>query len=72
MQDWRTSQPLFSRGWIETGVVERLLIARHPERKKLFRTLSWIERITFGSVAAYQNSAHHFRQAGINRRLARR
>jgi hypothetical protein len=111
LQDWKTSQALFSHGWVEgnprftisgrpndvpvgydtgkriirniglellqqsvvhnvaVGVVDRLLIARYPERKKLIRTLSWIERIGFASAVTYLNSAKHFRQAGTNRRL---
>jgi hypothetical protein len=113
LHDWKTSQALFSYGWVEgnpqftisgrpndvpvgyaTGkriirnigldvlqqsaahnvgvaVVERLLISRYPERKKLIRTLSWVERIGYASAAAYLNSAKHFRQASINRRLVR-
>jgi hypothetical protein len=53
------------------GVVERLLIARYPSRRKLLRTLSWVERIAYASFLTYHNSADHIRQAGTNRRLAR-
>jgi hypothetical protein len=53
------------------GVGERLLIAKYPRRKKLIRTLSWVERIGYASFIAYRNSADHLRQAGTNRRLAR-
>ena len=113
LRDWKTSQALFSYGWLESnprftvsgrpndvpvgynvgkriirnialdvlqqstahniaiGVVERVLISRYPERRKLIRALSWIERIGYASADAYLNSAKHFRQAGTNRRLIR-
>jgi hypothetical protein len=53
------------------GILERLLVTRHPHRKRLIRTLSWVERISFASLLAYGNSADHLRQASANRRLAR-
>jgi hypothetical protein len=53
------------------GIGERLLISRYPHRKKLIRTISWIERISYASLIAYRNAADHFRQAEENRRLAR-
>ena len=49
----------------------RLLETRYPSHKKLFRTLSWIERIGFASFVTYRNSADHIRQARTNRRIAR-
>jgi hypothetical protein len=51
-------------------VTERLLVARYPHRKTLIRTLSWVERIAFASMLAYNSSANHFRQVSNNRRLA--
>ena len=53
-----------------SGIAERLLTARYPSRRKLFRTLGWIERIGYASFITYRNAADHFRQAGENRRLA--
>ena len=50
--------------------LERLLITRYPKRKTLIRTLSWVERIAFAPILTYNNSAVHFRQAAVNRRLA--
>jgi hypothetical protein len=52
-------------------IVERLLVARYPHRKKLIRALSWTERIAFASLLTYTNAADHMRQASANRRLAR-
>jgi hypothetical protein len=52
-------------------VVERLLVSRYPQRKKLIRTLSWIERIALASILTYSNSADHLRQASVNRHLGR-
>ncbi len=56
---------------VSAGVVERLLVARYPHRKRLIRALSWAERIAFASLLTYNNSADHIRQASTNRRLAR-
>jgi hypothetical protein len=56
---------------VSASVVERLLVARYPHRKRLIRTLSWVERIAFASLLTYANSADHIRQASTNRRLAR-
>ena len=52
------------------GIGERILVARHPEHRKLFRALSWGGRITAASWMAYLVSAEHFRQIGTNHRLA--
>jgi hypothetical protein len=56
---------------VSARVVERLLVARYPHRKRLIRALSWAERIAFASLLTYNNSADHIRQASTNRRLAR-
>jgi len=56
---------------VSANVVERLLVARYPQRKRLIRALSWAERIAFASLLTYNNSADHIRQASTTRRLAR-
>lgn len=53
------------------AVIERLLIAQHPEHRRLWQTLGWVERIAFGSYLSYQLSADHFRQATLNEQAAR-
>jgi hypothetical protein len=50
--------------------LERVLLERHPERRKLIRILGWIERTAFASYVAYELSVHHYRQARENERLA--
>ena len=35
-------------------LLERALIARHPEHRRLFHVLGWAERVTVASYAAYQ------------------
>jgi hypothetical protein len=55
---------------LSAQIVGRLLVARYPQRKRLIRTLSWVERIAFATVLTYRNSANHFRQASSNRGLA--
>jgi hypothetical protein len=44
------------------SLIERVLIERHPEHRKLFRTLGWIEKVTFASYMSYQLSSQHYRQ----------
>jgi hypothetical protein len=46
-------------------------MTRYPDRKKLIRVLSWIERIGYASLVTYISAADHLRQASANRRLAR-
>ena len=53
-----------------THLVERKLSERFPEKRKLWKTLSWVERIAFASVASYRVSSPHFRQWQQNQRLA--
>lgn len=55
---------------VAANVFERVLSSKYPEHRKLFKTLSWIERIAFSSYVSYLASANHFRQAQRNRELA--
>jgi hypothetical protein len=48
-----------------------VLAKRYPDRRKLLRTLSWIERIAFASYWSHRLSAAHFEQWRTNERLAR-
>ena len=56
---------------LTANFVERALIQRHPNHKKLFRTLGWIERVGFASYWSYRLSAGHLRAWQDNERLAR-
>jgi hypothetical protein len=56
---------------VSSRVVERLLIARFPQRQKMIRALGWIERIAFAASLATIQSSNHFRQWRKNERLAR-
>jgi hypothetical protein len=51
-------------------VIDRLLIARHPEHRTAFRTLGWIERVGFAAFVSYRMSGSHFRQAQLNQQRA--
>ena len=51
-------------------VVERVLTQKHPEHQKLFKTLSWMERIGFSAYVGYLGSIQHFRQARRNEAIA--
>jgi hypothetical protein len=56
---------------LTVNFVERVLIQRHPNHKKLFRTIGWIERVGFASYWSYRLSAGHLRAWQDNERLAR-
>ena len=53
-----------------TNLFERVLAERYPQHRKLFKVLSWVERIAFASYVSYAASANHFKQAGRNRQMA--
>jgi hypothetical protein len=55
---------------VTDSIIERVLVARHPEHRTLWRTLGWIERISFASYMSYRLSADHFRQAQLNEQRA--
>jgi len=52
------------------NIFERVLTNKYPEHRKLFKVLSWTERIAFASYVSYMASANHFKQADRNRQLA--
>jgi hypothetical protein len=51
-------------------VLERVLIAKNPEHKKLIKTLGWIERIAVSSYWSYTLSEQHWRQWRWNQQTA--
>ena len=53
------------------NIFERVLANKYPQHRKLFKVLSWTERIAFASYVSYAASAAHFDQAERNRQLAR-
>jgi hypothetical protein len=56
---------------VAANLFERVLTEKHPQHRKLFKALSWAERIAFASYVSYVASVNHFRQAERNRELAR-
>ena len=52
------------------NVFERVLAEKYPQHRKLFKVLSWVERIAIASYVSYATSANHFRQTERNRQLA--
>lgn len=56
---------------VATNVLERVLASKYPQHRKLFKVLSWAERIAFASYVSYVASANHFKQTERNRQLAR-
>lgn len=52
------------------NLFDRVLADRYPQHRKLFKVLSWAERIAFASYVSYVASANHFKQADRNRQLA--
>jgi hypothetical protein len=57
---------------VTTNVLENILVKRYPHRRKLLRTLGWIERIGFASYWSYHLSAEHVRKWRENERVAHR
>ena len=55
---------------VTANLFERVLSEKYPQHRKLFKTLSWIERIAFSGYVSYLASANHFKQAERNRQLA--
>jgi hypothetical protein len=55
---------------VSARMVERLLMPRYPNHRKLLRTIGWIERSTMASFWSYRLSAGHFRQWQQNERRA--
>ena len=53
-----------------THIFERVLSEKYPQHRKMFKVLSWVERIAFASYVSYLSSANHFRQAERNQQLA--
>lgn len=57
---------------VTENMIERQLVQKYPEHRKLIRTLGWVERIAVSSYIAYYTSAPHYRQWQANERLARK
>jgi hypothetical protein len=55
---------------ITDSAFERVLIERHPNHRKLVRTIGWIEKNAFAGFLSYHLSAVHYRQWQENERLA--
>ena len=55
---------------VAANVFERVLAQKYPEHRKMFKVLSWVERIAFASYVSYAASANHFKQTERNRQLA--
>ena len=56
---------------LSSRLVERALLAKYPEHRKLVRTIGWIQRIGTASLITYRLSAPHYRQARYNAVRAR-
>ena len=55
---------------VSANVFERVLAQKYPQHRKLFKVLSWVERVAFASYVSYAASANHFKQYERNRQLA--
>ena len=56
---------------LSAQIFERALTQKFPEHRKLFKTLSWVERIAFSSYVGYLASVDHFKQVQRNQQMAR-
>ena len=52
------------------NLFERVLAEKYPQHRKLFKVLSWVERVAFASYVSYAASANHFKQTERNRQMA--
>ncbi len=52
-------------------IVERTLMMRYPDHRKMIRSVNWIERVAFSASMSYVLSIQHFRQAQSNTLQAR-
>ena len=52
-------------------IVERMLVERYPNHRKLIRVLGWAQRISLSSYLSYRLSIQHFRQTQLNEQLAK-
>jgi hypothetical protein len=52
-------------------IVERALLAKYPEHRKMVKTIGWAQRIGMAALISYQLSAAHYRQAGVNAQQSR-
>lgn len=50
--------------------VERYLVSRFPHRKRLIKTMGWIQRASLASYWSYRLSIQHYRQTQYNLALA--
>jgi len=57
---------------VSERVMERLLMPRYPNHRRLVRTIGWIERSAMASYWSYWLSAGHFRQWRENGQRAQR
>lgn len=55
---------------VAANLFEHVLAEKYPQHRKLFKTLSWVERIAFSGYVSYLASANHFKQAERNQQLA--
>lgn len=52
-------------------IFDRALAQKYPQHRKLFKTLSWVERISFSTYVGYLASVDHFKQVQRNQEMAR-
>jgi len=55
---------------VSERVIQRLLMRRYPNHRKLLRTIGWIQRSAMASYWSYRLSAGHLRQWQKNEQLA--
>ncbi len=56
---------------VSTQIFERVLVAKYPQHRKLFKALGWAERVGFASYVSYLASANHFQQSQRNVEMAK-
>jgi hypothetical protein len=51
-------------------VVERALLQKYPNHRKIVKSIGWIQRVSIASLMSYHLAAPHYRQAQINAQRA--
>ena len=56
---------------VSMQIFERVLAQKYPEHRKMFKTMGWIQRISFASYVSYMASVNHFKQSQRNIEMAK-
>ena len=70
LRDLFTNMEISAVNNITDSIIERSLIERYPNHRKLVRAIGWVEKSVFASYFSYRLSAGHYEQWQQNQRMA--